>query len=95
MKTVGIIGGSGFIGSHITKRFLAENFQVKVSSADVSNKDKYAHLIELDNAENVEIVPLDLREIETIRTIAEGCKTLVHTGTPIQLEMQDLETELF
>jgi len=39
MKTAGIIGGSGFIGSHITKRFLAENFNVKVSSTDVSNKD--------------------------------------------------------
>lgn len=95
MKTVGIIGGSGFIGSYITKRFLAENFRVKVSSTDVSNKDKYGHLLELENAENLEIVPLDLREIETIKTFAEGCQIIVHTGTPVQFEVQDLEKELF
>ena len=95
MKTVGIIGGSGFIGSHITKRFLAENFKVKVSSTDVSNKDKYGHLLKLENAENLEIVPLDLREIETVKSFAEGCQIIVHTGTPIQLEVQDLQTELF
>ena len=95
MKTVGIIGGSGFIGSHITKRFLAENFKVKVSSTDVSNKDKYSHLLELENAADLEIVPLDLREIETVKSLAEDCQIIVHTGTPIQLEVQDLQTELF
>ena len=34
MKTVGIIGGSGFIGSHTTKKFLKEGYQVKVSVID-------------------------------------------------------------
>ncbi len=96
MKTVGIIGGSGFIGSHITKKFLEENFKVKVSSTDVSNQSKYGHLLDLKNAEeNLEIVPLDLREIETIRTFAEGCNIIVHTGTPFKFEVQDLQTELF
>ena len=95
MKTVGIIGGAGFIGSHITKRFLAENFNVKVSSTDVSNKDKYGHLLDLENAENLEIFPLDLRKIEPVKSFAEGCNIVVHTGTPIQLEVQDLQTELF
>jgi nucleoside-diphosphate-sugar epimerase len=95
MKTVGIIGGSGFIGSHITKRFLEENFKVKVSSTDVSNRSKYGHLLDLKNAENLEIVSLDLREIETIKAFAEGCKTIVHSGTPFQLDVQDPQTELF
>ena len=60
MKTVGIIGGSGFIGSHITKKFLVENFTVKVSSTDIANKSKYEHLLGLENAENLEICALDL-----------------------------------
>lgn len=30
MKTVGIIGGAGFIGSHITKKFLADGYRVIV-----------------------------------------------------------------
>lgn len=95
MKTVGIIGGSGFIGSYITKKFLEENFKVKVSSTDVSNRSKYAHLLGLENAQNLEILPLDLREIETVRAFAEDCNIIVHTGTPFQLEVQDPQTELF
>jgi Nucleoside-diphosphate-sugar epimerases len=95
MKTVGIIGGSGFIGSHITKKFLEENFKVKVSSTDIANKSKYGHLLGLKNARNLEIVPLDLREIETIEAFAEGCNILVHTGTPFQLDVQNPQTELF
>jgi UDP-glucose 4-epimerase len=58
MKTVGIIGGSGFIGSHTTKKFLQEGFKVKVSATDISKTEKYNHLKELPNAENLEILPL-------------------------------------
>ncbi|HEY9184920.1 MAG TPA: NAD-dependent epimerase/dehydratase family protein [Salegentibacter sp.] len=36
MKTVGIIGGSGFIGSYITRKFLQEGFEVKVSVTDIN-----------------------------------------------------------
>ncbi|BAX81756.1 NAD-dependent epimerase/dehydratase family protein [Labilibaculum antarcticum] len=36
MKKVGIIGGSGFIGSHTTKKFLQEGFKVRVSTTDIS-----------------------------------------------------------
>ena len=35
MKTVGIIGGSGFIGSHTTKQFLEQGYKVKVSATDI------------------------------------------------------------
>ena len=52
MKTVGIIGGSGFIGSHTTKKFLQEGFKVRVSATDISKPEKYNHLKSLPNAEN-------------------------------------------
>lgn len=41
MKKIGIIGGSGFIGSYNTKKFLNEGYQVKVSTTDLSKKEKY------------------------------------------------------
>jgi len=47
MKTAGIIGGSGYIGSYVTKRFLEENYSVKVSARDISKKKKYQHLKQL------------------------------------------------
>ena len=46
MKKVGIIGGSGFIGSYITKAFLENGYEVKVSTTDISKKEKYQHLME-------------------------------------------------
>jgi dihydroflavonol-4-reductase len=38
MKKVGIIGGSGFIGSYNAKKFLAEGYQVKVPATDISKR---------------------------------------------------------
>lgn len=43
MNTAGIIGGAGFIGSHITRKFLAGGYRVRVSASDITNSAKYAH----------------------------------------------------
>jgi len=40
MKKAGIIGGSGFIGSYITKEFLNNGFEVKVSATDITKERK-------------------------------------------------------
>ena len=58
MKTVGIIGGSGFIGNHIIKKFLQNGFKVSVSATDISKTEKYDHLKELPHAEKPEMKSL-------------------------------------
>ena len=95
MKTIGIIGGSGFIGSYITKKFLSENYKVRVSATDISKKEKYAHLHNLKNSENLEIMPLDVRDKDALKSFAEGCEIIVHGGTPFQLDVDDPQKELF
>ena len=95
MQTVGIIGGSGFIGSYITKIFLEENFKVKVSSTDINNKSKYGHLQTLTNANNLEVCALDVRNVEMLQHFVKGCDILVHAGTPFKLDVKDPQTELF
>jgi len=96
MQTVGIIGGSGFIGSYITKIFLEENYKVKVSSTDISNKSKYEHLFSLSNAtDNLEIFPLDVRDKEALGNFVKDCDIIVHGGTPFKLDVKDPQTELF
>lgn len=95
MKTVGIIGGSGFIGSHTTKKFLQEGFKVKVSTTDISKTDKYNHLKKLHNAGNLEIVPLKVENKDQLKEFVKGCDIVVHGGTPFKLDVKDPKTELF
>jgi len=95
MKTVGIIGGSGFIGSYITRKFLKEGFKVRVSTTDISKTDKYQHLKTLPNAENLEIFHLNVENKSELKEFAQGCEIVVHGGTPFQLDFQDPKKELF
>lgn len=95
MKTVGIIGGSGFIGSYNTQKFLQEGYKVKVSTTDISNKEKYEHLLSLANAENLEIVPLNLENKNGLTEFLQGCTIVIHGGTPFQLDVKDVQAELF
>ena len=95
MKTVGIIGGAGFIGSYVTKQFLENGYRVKVSATDISNQEKYAHLYALPHTENMELAPLDVQNLDQLKAFAAGCDLLVHGGTPFQLEVEDVQRDLF
>lgn len=95
MKTAGIIGGAGFIGSHITKKFLAEGYRVRVSASDAMNTAKYAHLKSLPYSENLEIVQLDVRDRAQLAAFLPGCSIVVHGGTPFQLDVEDPARDLF
>jgi len=95
MKTVGIIGGSGYIGSYNTKKFLEEGYQVKASVTDMSKTDKYRHLRQLPRAEHLEIVELNVENKAHLEQFIQGCHTVVHGGTPFQLEVDDPQRELF
>ncbi len=95
MQTVGIIGGAGFIGSYVTKLFLEENYNVKVSSTDLTNKSKYEHLQSLSNSENLEICACDVRDSAVLEIFVQGCDIVIHCGTPFMLDVKDPQTELF
>jgi nucleoside-diphosphate-sugar epimerase len=95
MKKVGIIGGSGFIGSYITRQFLNNNYDVKVSTTDLSKKDKYQHLHTLYNADQLTISELNVENKTQLEDFAKDRDILVHSGTPFQLDFQDAKTELF
>lgn len=94
MKKVGIIGGAGFIGSHITKRFLNNGFQVKVSTTDITKKEKYEHLKKLYYNENLSISELKLEHKDQLQDFVKDCDVVIHSGTPFQLDFKDATTEL-
>ncbi|MGJ8592465.1 MAG: NAD-dependent epimerase/dehydratase family protein [Aquaticitalea sp.] len=95
MKKVGIIGGSGFIGSHITKQFLEEGFEVKVSATDISKKEKYQHLMEMINSDHLYISELNVENKSQLKDFVKDCDIVIHGGTPFQLDFKDAQIELF
>lgn len=95
MVKVGIIGGSGFIGSYNTQKFLNEGSMVKVSTTDLSKKEKYEHLLSLKNAGNLEIAQLDVENKVELLDFLKDCNIVIHGGTPFQLDVKDLQKELF
>lgn len=95
MKTVGIIGGSGFIGSHITKKFLEKEYNVKVSVTDIKKSEKYKHLFNLENSDNLNISALKVEDLEVLKDFISDCEIVIHGGTPFQLDVKDPQAELF
>jgi dihydroflavonol-4-reductase len=104
MKTVGIIGGSGFIGSYITKKFLEEtyfcsflteqNYKVRVSATAITRKEKYQHLFGFKKSRNLQIIPLNVLHKEDLRNFMQGCDILIHCGTPFILASENPQREI-
>lgn len=95
MKKVGIIGGSGFIGSYITKQFLENGYEVKASATDISREDKYEHLMTLQHAENLYISELNVENKAALKDFVNDCDLVIHSGTPFQLSVDDVQKDLF
>lgn len=94
IKTIGIIGGAGFIGSYITRKFLEEGYHLKVSVTDIQRSDKYEHLFSLANSKNLNISQLKLENKEVLRQFIHECHVIIHSGTPFQLDVKDPQTEV-
>ncbi len=95
MKKVGIIGGSGFIGSYITKTFLDNEFLVKVSATDIKRKDKYQHLVTLNNSDHLHISELDIMNKAVLQDFVFDCDIIIYGGAPpFILNYQDAKKQL-
>ncbi len=95
MKKAGIIGGSGFIGSYVTKIFLDHGFAVRASATDISNEAKYTHLMSLPHSDNLHIAELNVLDKEALRDFVQDCDIIIHGGTPFQLEVDDPTRDLY
>lgn len=95
MKTVGITGGSGFIGSYITRKFLDEGYRVKVSVTNILKSNKYKHLFNLGNEDNLSIKDLNVQNLDALRNFSNDCDIIIHCGTPFKLGVQNPKKDLF
>jgi nucleoside-diphosphate-sugar epimerase len=92
---IAIIGGAGFIGSHVTQNFLAAGHQVRVSATRPEDTVRYAHLQQLPGAsDRLELVQLDLLKVDNLPDFLYEQEVVIHAGTPFQLAFEDPVGEL-
>ncbi|WP_040250784.1 hypothetical protein [Psychroserpens mesophilus] len=77
MKKVGVIGGSGFIESDVISLLLLHNFNIKVSTIDISIKENYEHLMELDHSENLYVCEIDTQQKSAISNFTKDCDLVI------------------
>jgi len=70
-----VTGAAGFIGSHLSRRLVAEGHQV-VGLDDLSD----GSLENLADVPQVRFVQADLRDEDAVRRAAQGCAVIFHQG---------------
>ena len=77
-----ITGATGFVGSHVAQRYVAEGARLRLLTRSTSRLDSLSGL-------DAEIVNGDLRQPETLRSALEGCDALVHVAADYRLWVRD------
>ncbi len=70
MKKIFVTGGTGFIGSHLVARLIQRGYAVRAMTRKP--------LSTLNSMPNVEFVPGDLTDVESLRRGMEGCQYVFH-----------------
>ncbi|MEM7748730.1 MAG: NAD-dependent epimerase/dehydratase family protein [Pseudomonadota bacterium] len=80
--TVLVIGGTGFLGRHLTKSLVKAGHQVRVLSRGKSQLfDEYAH--------SIETVSASMHDAEGMRRAMEGIKTVYHLARALENTWED------
>lgn len=75
-RTVLVTGGAGFIGSHLTRRLLAEGHAVRV----IDNLSTgFRHNLD-EVAGRIEFIEGDLRDLATCRSVVDGVGVVYHVA---------------
>lgn len=78
MKTYFIVGGAGFIGSHLAKMLVTEETDCRVVIYDNFSSGRMWHCEEIKDKKNVEIIKADVKELDTLKDAVKGADVVYH-----------------
>ena len=78
MKKYFIIGGAGFIGSHLVRFILKEEVTAVVTIYDNFSSGKMWHLSEVKNYDNLKIIKGDIKDLELLKSSIRGNDVVYH-----------------
>jgi nucleoside-diphosphate-sugar epimerase len=95
-KTILVTGGTGYLGSWVTKGLLEKGYTVKLTVRDKNKTEKFRHLldIEKDSDGKLEIHEADLLKEGSFDKPAEGCFAIMHIASPCTIRIKDPQKEL-
>lgn len=79
-----ITGATGFVGSHVARKYASEGASLRLLTRQTSRLDSLAGL-------DAETVQGDLREVDKLRSALSDCDALVHVAADYRLWVRDPE----
>lgn len=82
--TVLVVGGAGYLASHVIEMLLREGYQVKATVADIRDKTKHHDLASMvpEAKHMLFIVETDIFNPASMRSAMHGCRFVIHCGVP-------------
>jgi nucleoside-diphosphate-sugar epimerase len=96
MKTILVTGGTGFLGSWVTKQLLEKSYIVRLAVRNKNKTQNFAHLqaIQKQTSGILEIWEADLLTPNSYNAAAQGADAIIHMASPFTLRFKDPQTEL-
>jgi len=89
-----VTGGTGFLGSTITKFLLERNFLVRATVRNKSNQKKLLPLLSFSNNHNLELVEANLLDESCWLNTIKGCNYIMHVASPFPSAYPKTEEEV-
>ncbi len=78
MKNYFVVGGAGFIGSHLVKTLFKEEQELKVTVFDNFSSGRIWHLDEVKDNENLNIIKGDIKDKDFLVSSMQGMDVVYH-----------------
>ncbi len=96
MKTILVTGGTGYLGSWVTKFLLEKSYIVRLTVRNKNKTQSYDHLIKIadQSSGTLEIWEADLVKDGSFNEAAQGADAIIHVASPFTLRFKDAQKDL-